>query len=395
MLAIRAMKFLLCAQRTLTPAELLAAVTIDPLTNEALVSSNSDILDACCNLIFLDKQFNTFRFAHLSVREYLESREDFGPKDTHLFALNRCVGALLYNAWSFKSTRVPNSSQSKFIYIQNQTLLGYARLSWPLHCQHVPGDQVEASPNLRLFIDVEGDHKAVSNQWMDTSSSRLSKYYNELELIVDDGPIEQPGYCTGFPVVEQSLRSKSYTPPLTLVASFYGLSSIVRHLMSHKGIPWDIGPCITIAAERGHLDVVEILLNRQNTHYRHGEQNELIGCKTLRAAVKQTGATHSAIAKALIRHGVNIHYCGDPETFQTLAGDTSHGARILRSDIENYDPKNALLYAAKNGDEELVQLLLDHGADPNSEAWYFDTWSSRGTFRSALDYTSSIGVIER
>jgi hypothetical protein len=373
MLAIRAMKVLLCAQRTLTPAELMAAVTIDPLTNEPLISSVSDLLDACCNMVFLDEEFNTFRFAHLSVREYLESKENFGQQDIHLLALNRCLGALLYNSKTMGATRVPNSSEAKFIDVKNQTLQRYAMRSWPLHCQLVPGDQVEASPNLRLFIDTQGDFKDVSSEWLDANLSRLSNYH-------------------GYTVPKESGQ------PLMLVASIYGLASIFRRLMPLESVPGNVEQYITIAAERGHLNIVEILLNRQDSQYRLGEKNEFIGCKALRAAVKHTSTSHGAIAKALVNHGVNIHYCGDPktiQTFQTLAEDTSQGDPILRPDTDDCDTKNALLYAVKNDDEELVQLLLEHGADPNSAAWSFDYWSSPGVSKNALDYASSTGVINR
>ncbi|KAF8865087.1 hypothetical protein BDZ45DRAFT_580955, partial [Acephala macrosclerotiorum] len=76
-LAIRTFQLLLCAQRRLTPAEMLAAVAVNPHSGDPIISSEDDLLDACCNMIFLDEEVGSFRFAHLSVREYLKTHIDY------------------------------------------------------------------------------------------------------------------------------------------------------------------------------------------------------------------------------------------------------------------------------------------------------------------------------
>lgn len=121
-LAVPTMQTLLCAQRTLSPAELLAAVTVDPTNGEVLVSSKDDLLDACCNMVLLDQEVSSFRFAHLSVREYLEGRTDYGPGITHLFMVDRCLYPFLVKSGEVR----PGGNHSQYLLKQNETLYRYA-----------------------------------------------------------------------------------------------------------------------------------------------------------------------------------------------------------------------------------------------------------------------------
>ena len=59
--AVKAMKWLICAQRPLKSQELIAAISVDS-EGKCLSSSNDDLLDACCNMIVLDAELNVFRF---------------------------------------------------------------------------------------------------------------------------------------------------------------------------------------------------------------------------------------------------------------------------------------------------------------------------------------------
>lgn len=88
--AERVLKWLLCAQRPLHSAELIEAVSVD-YDCQPYQLSNNNLLDFCCNMIVLDAEMDVFRFAHLSVREYLESKDDYKDGKTHAFALERCI----------------------------------------------------------------------------------------------------------------------------------------------------------------------------------------------------------------------------------------------------------------------------------------------------------------
>ncbi|KAK3997931.1 hypothetical protein QBC44DRAFT_346703 [Cladorrhinum sp. PSN332] len=101
---------LLYARRLLSPEELLAAVSAhldeeedDELSSDSGTDSSSDmdyfsvtapeILDICRNLIGFDPNQNAFRLPHLSVREYLISREEYSPLQAHSRILGRRIRA--------------------------------------------------------------------------------------------------------------------------------------------------------------------------------------------------------------------------------------------------------------------------------------------------------------
>ncbi|KIM99246.1 hypothetical protein OIDMADRAFT_65994, partial [Oidiodendron maius Zn] len=89
-IAERVLKWLLIAQRPLKPAELLAAVSVDYYGNFTRLNSQ-DILNITCNLVVLDKFSDAFRYAHLSVLEYLETQPEYSRDNTHLMAAERCL----------------------------------------------------------------------------------------------------------------------------------------------------------------------------------------------------------------------------------------------------------------------------------------------------------------
>lgn len=67
--AVQALQWLLYSQRMLSVSEFVAAVSRN---SEKSVEISSDaILDYCCNLVVLDKEANSFRLVHSTVREYV------------------------------------------------------------------------------------------------------------------------------------------------------------------------------------------------------------------------------------------------------------------------------------------------------------------------------------
>ena len=87
-----AFRFLLCAQEELSTGSLLKALSVLDPENPPL--SPDLLLDLCFNFIDVDSQSNVFRFAHLSVREYLESKTDFERTSNHALAAESCVRLL-------------------------------------------------------------------------------------------------------------------------------------------------------------------------------------------------------------------------------------------------------------------------------------------------------------
>ncbi|KAH8598885.1 hypothetical protein B0O99DRAFT_505861, partial [Bisporella sp. PMI_857] len=68
MLASRVFRWLLCARTSLRAEAFTLAVSFDT----SVVLTKADLLSICCNLVIYDEFSDIYRFAHLSVKEYLE-----------------------------------------------------------------------------------------------------------------------------------------------------------------------------------------------------------------------------------------------------------------------------------------------------------------------------------
>jgi hypothetical protein len=132
-MAERVLRWLICAQRPFKSQELITAVSTDS-RGTILISFIEDLLDACCNLVVIDLEMDVFRFAHLSVREYLESRQDYTLSDAHTLALERCLDAHTY--------RPLGTPPMDSVVQQNSIFRPYSTLYWPMHCQSLQSTEI-------------------------------------------------------------------------------------------------------------------------------------------------------------------------------------------------------------------------------------------------------------
>ncbi|PYH92827.1 hypothetical protein BO71DRAFT_15693 [Aspergillus ellipticus CBS 707.79] len=86
-------QWLLGARRILSVAELIAAVGRSPNCSSEL--SPRDIIDYCCQLVIIDQSTNSFRLAHLTVREYLESLNVYCRPEISLTIAKGCLDVYL------------------------------------------------------------------------------------------------------------------------------------------------------------------------------------------------------------------------------------------------------------------------------------------------------------
>jgi hypothetical protein len=153
--AIKTLKWLLCAQRLLSVEEFLAAVDVvdDSSSSESgeddghgqADSLENNVLRLCRNLVILDSKQRTFRFAHQSVREYLLAKSEYTVIEQHALATERCLNVYL-NELS-PGSRVPRSVQ------QNDILKDYAEVYWPVHYKYIgEGEFHETQKKVSNFL---------------------------------------------------------------------------------------------------------------------------------------------------------------------------------------------------------------------------------------------------
>ncbi|KAF7929613.1 hypothetical protein BELL_0068g00030 [Botrytis elliptica] len=93
LLASRALKWLLCSREALNSKTLPQAIFVNNAGHPLL--SNEEILSICFNLVVYNEETDKFQFAHLSVREYLESQPGYSAEDTNLMAAEACLTCIM------------------------------------------------------------------------------------------------------------------------------------------------------------------------------------------------------------------------------------------------------------------------------------------------------------
>jgi hypothetical protein len=155
--AERVLKWLLISQRPLSSEELIAAASISSEGGYTALSK-MNILDICCNLGVLDEELDIFRFAHLSVQEYLESRLDYTPSEGHALAVESCLLTYLE-----KQSQVKVAAKD----MQHTSFQKYSTIYWLVHYQYINADRGRYGPRQKLgrILCQEDEISLYFSQW--------------------------------------------------------------------------------------------------------------------------------------------------------------------------------------------------------------------------------------
>ncbi|KAL1599674.1 hypothetical protein SLS60_007477 [Paraconiothyrium brasiliense] len=346
--AERTLKWLLCAQRPLKLRELHAAVSVD-LDGKYTLPTTDDLLDSCCSLVVIDSELQVFRFAHSSVRDYLEKNERYNACETHALALIRCLDLLTI------SSQMKAPTQSKTTW--NDNFRQYAIAYWPMHYRAVEHKQEKGSGfeetlrKARQFMFE--DHNVGENfvQWI-SAAKALS------QTLHWDDPLRE------------TLTAIFSSPPTSLfLACSFGLNSIMEELEVCEGIDWNqrnvMGSTgLHLAAANGHEKVVEMLLDR-------GAHVDAETARKRTALHKASEHGHAAVVNVLLQRGANVA-AQDDRGATALHEASAHGheavvALLLEKggDCASIDNRGgtALHVAARHGHACVIQRLIDCGTD--------------------------------
>lgn len=281
----------------------------------------------CFGLVIFDATTNSLRFAHTSVQEYVVTRKDGYMPLSQSFAriAKRCMSILIEPESVIDSVRPYQ-----------------IRPLWPKKGSHKrssttfpSGDYFEISPS-HFTIDwisnfwayfVAKSYEMRQTQWMKTLETRLQD--------------------------------------------------------SVDGTPWEsINPCVFFSAcQFGNTQLVQKWLSR---HPRLALLKQCHGSNTRRTALHLAAHDdHPDIAACLLDAGAELNAQADPGGVSTpLDYAVSEGSlRMVRMILQsgqsdaNESPKSttedhtlgmAMCIAASTGNEEILHILLDHGASPNA-----------------------------
>ena len=382
-IAKNAFNLLLSLQTPLKHEEFLQALSF--CGDDKTDVSAEDLLDFGCNFLVLDAELDVFRFAHLSVREYLDTRSEYGPECSYALAAQFCLrhlctsnpsgpfliprdhssddGATLGADDRIMSWRI-NPAQSDYYRREH---LGYRELGYPfldpVHeyacaywADHLAGSGYlrflhPLNDMLRKFaVDTSGEvspwfmywnRLAVHMVYSEIYSSSILRWKSNRDEISIGAMVHNPadylfaasilGFCD---LLELGLRSKP--DPLFLRS----------YLAEHNALQ--------LACKWGNRDAAEVLLDRG-----WGLQVEN-GFSLLGLALR---GSHFETVKLLLSRGA------DPNEKCCSYTEQRFPFQL------NMLP---ILRAVKSGSSDLVKILLDYGASADVE----DHWG-RKTFHLA------------
>ena len=132
-IALNAFRWIQCSNEPLASETLLDAVTVEVDSSGEFCQTGpgnvAQLLTVCQNFIIFDKTLDVFRFAHLSVDEYLDTR--LAKHDSHTELSKVCLSLLCSNhsTWeAYNKNRWTREGAYK-----NRHLLLYAVVFWPWH----------------------------------------------------------------------------------------------------------------------------------------------------------------------------------------------------------------------------------------------------------------------
>ena len=192
-----ALKWLLCAQKELCAADFLTAVAANLNISDENISVDS-LLELCNNFVIYDEGLDVFRFAHLSVREFLEHMPEFTKVPCYSLAAESCLMQiiassncpntehLMTNVHLHRLRGSPISAETP----SSARFLEYANDLWMKYCQSIPLNDRSEDTNfgrlLHFFLSDKLGSNAPLNVWVQWYCSRVLDTHSTASLKLQD-----------------------------------------------------------------------------------------------------------------------------------------------------------------------------------------------------------------
>lgn len=260
-------KWLLSARRTLNDSEFLWAIALNLKTPVEMES----VLALCHNLVIYDEGLNIFRFAHLSVREFLEKKSEFSEKSCNALAAEHCLIHMIASCQSSNATLKLwkghiHTIHERFLSVETSIRAGFMDYSfdvWMVHCRLASRDarlgDSSFGQTFRFFLSEVPMRGSAFDKWVQRYSNTFpnntfSEDYEELLKIESWWQLH--GLLNRYP--NTTLR-------VFFVAVAYGFSEITEpYLQNERLSEKELNQAVLLAAKAGQEEVVGLLINTKN-----------------------------------------------------------------------------------------------------------------------------------
>ena len=359
-----AFRFLLCAQEQLSTGGFLKALSV--LDPETPPLSPGLLLDLCFNFIDVDFQLDVFRFAHLSVREYLEAKSSYERTSNHALAAECCVRLLSSDEIVKRGGCVGHIAtvETTDPTFWMDTALGlinfhdYACIHWAFH--------LASSGDFRLIPPLKDTSYAFM---MDHQQATSDAYWVN---ILDSETIEYVGLRDEVPSEMSSNAAADYL----IVACVWGFEDILKIRLRtalnpiNGQVNHDSGRARVLAAKSWKDTAGRLLLE-------HSADPKWLSLGT-------TSLTESVIRRLppIFQPGFPLlsAYYGrkTPLTWAVKNSDLEMTRMLLRNGAA--PTERQLQQAIQTGRSDIAWLLLENGADPSADHnwWGSPVWFAAG-----------------
>jgi len=359
-IALNAFRWVQCAYEPLQSETLLDAVTVEidgsgEFSRICTAIRVTDLLKACQNLLILDEHLNVFRFAHISVEEYLETQQPKVDSDTEIAKI--CLSLVCSSrSWTDYDTTLATREG----YYRDRHLLLYSAVFWPWHLKRCNDSCQILDALWGAFVS-----EATFLHWIDYHRQRVQTWGSQdtfwlrWEALQRQGTDRFSTVCVfglGGKLTSISKTKFGWMACIKLKFPATFISESVQRGCVHRLLHW--------ASEFGDLDIAQHLLDADVDVSAADDY----GSTPLHGAARNG---HEALAQLLIDRGADVSVA-DRYRLTPLhaASENGHealtrllvdrGADVLAAD--NYG-STSLHGAARNGHEALARMLMDRGAD--------------------------------
>ncbi|GFF21989.1 isoform 2 of ankyrin repeat domain-containing protein 50 [Aspergillus udagawae] len=425
----RALRWVMSASEPMSTVEILAAIRVSPDGDLLPLNDTVDeqgLVSLCNNFLALDSQLKVWRFPHLSVREYLETKEDWSVSHAHYHAASACLSyfvmkyeyddleldAKLEANLELESEKPgdtegpekPAQSDDGFHTLHPFHI--YMRHSWSHHVNGARGiETTKLASLLKTFLGSPNKSSVQYQRWHQRTGNdfgKLSDTPHFRHYMTEEAKITFRELCPGdaavFAMCSFSLativwdwwehaeidifRVNDSGHNLLAIAAWAGCLPICEKVVQKlvdEGV--DVNAqrefysiALQAASYRGHERIVQLLLDRGADANAHGEE---YGSALLVASL----LGHQKIVQMLLDRGADANaqagaseYCADFGNALQAASYEGYASVVQMlldrgADIHTKGGRygTALQAASVQGQERIVQMLLERGADVNAQ----------------------------